>query len=520
MSLLLEALKQAEREHRRRREGTGAPAGTLPEPETHPPDAPAEEETGSSCDFELLEPEATAEDGSDPASEAGAPSPGQAEPDAEGPGTEPVAGEAGEGRADPPEGTKIPPPDDNAPAPGPGAVDEGEAAAPPAPEILQEAFDMSPAESSDAPAEADDRPSHASAETDAPLAPTAVARLLELSVREEHRYRLFAALAGILVLAGTVALYALFAPRSLPEPGTPADPADPELALAEPDPGTEPLQTEAGSATGEEPDTEMQVADFSRLQPVHPPHAAARSTPTPEAAPPPATASTRSPARERSVTAGAPAGTAAAATTRSATPQRSPVPRDAPRVRVGVRTLHSGRGRDARARAYRLLRRGAASAARRLYQALLEDRPGDVELLLGLAAADLALGRETEAEALYRRVLDLDPGNPYAASGLSLLSRAPRAGARDPVLLGARAALQARRGDWAAAERLYFQAHALAPDDPVLTYGLAVSLDHLGRLAEALRYYREALAHGGQAIDTDAVRRRIARLRAQQEGAR
>jgi tetratricopeptide (TPR) repeat protein len=244
-----------------------------------------------------------------------------------------------------------------------------------------------------------------------------------------------------------------------------------------------------------------------------------------------------------------PAPQAAAPTqARSATPA---IPRDAPppRIKPSVRT-QPARAPVAReveepappvasrpvpqvhprvAAGYAAYQEGRLKAAREDYQAALHDEPRNRDALLGLAALDVREQRYESADAIYRKLLQVDPRDPYAHAGLLAL----RGQGVDPVAaesrlksllaaesdsavlnfaLGNQYAQQAR---WAEAQQAYFKAMAAEPENADYAYNLAVSLEHLRQVSPALEYYRRALALAQSrtaSFDRAAVQARVQQL--------
>lgn len=139
------------------------------------------------------------------------------------------------------------------------------------------------------------------------------------------------------------------------------------------------------------------------------------------------------------------------------------------------------------------------------YRQVLQSDPANLDALDGMGVIALHQGQPEQAEHLFRRALLISPHDPVALAGLSQ-TRAPeslRAETRlrvslaeQPDAIATRIALGdslAGQQRWAEARQAYFQAHALAPDDPDLAYNLAVSLDHLGQHRPAATYYSKAL---------------------------
>jgi tetratricopeptide (TPR) repeat protein len=148
--------------------------------------------------------------------------------------------------------------------------------------------------------------------------------------------------------------------------------------------------------------------------------------------------------------------------------------------------------------------------ARRDYESALADEPANRDALLGLAAVETRAQRVPMAEALYRRVLQIDPRDPHAQAGLLGL----RAAQSDPVSaesrlkgliandsaesvlyfsLGNQYAQQSR---WAEAQQAYAKAAGMDPENADFAYNHAVSLEQMKQPAAALQQYRRALVLG------------------------
>lgn len=177
------------------------------------------------------------------------------------------------------------------------------------------------------------------------------------------------------------------------------------------------------------------------------------------------------------------------------------------------------------ATAYDAYQRGDLSGARALYQEALQVEPNNRGALLGMAAI-AAQGQEVAlARELYLRLLDRDPADPLARAGLLaittagdpilqeselklLLEQSPRSA----PLLFTLGNLYAAGQRWSEAQQIYFDALAAARDytaasspsslsgktspvrvHPDYAFNLAVSLEHLGKVKQAIHYYREAL---------------------------
>jgi tetratricopeptide (TPR) repeat protein len=170
---------------------------------------------------------------------------------------------------------------------------------------------------------------------------------------------------------------------------------------------------------------------------------------------------------------------------------------------------------------------GDLAAARQQYDMALLQDPNNRDALLGSAAVALKEHNGQQAAVHYVRLLELNPNDPEALSGLvalrpgdlaqaetklkGLLRSTPESG---PVLftLGN---LYAKQGRWSEAQQAYFRAYSAAPANPDYAFNLAIGLDRLnqGRLAQD--YYQRALNLAQNApagFDPNAVRKRLAEL--------
>jgi len=117
-------------------------------------------------------------------------------------------------------------------------------------------------------------------------------------------------------------------------------------------------------------------------------------------------------------------------------------------------------------------------------------------------------GRLDDAQALYRRILELEPDHPGAlhylgvmalgradlAAAAQLMDRALAHAPGDAEMLGNRGVVAARLGDHAAAAALQRRAIEIAPDFANAHNNLGNALMELGDLAGAERHYRRARA--------------------------
>jgi tetratricopeptide (TPR) repeat protein len=167
--------------------------------------------------------------------------------------------------------------------------------------------------------------------------------------------------------------------------------------------------------------------------------------------------------------------------------------------------------------------------ARAEYEQALADEPGNRDALLGLAAVETRSGRFEAAEAQYLRLLQFEPRDPHAQAGLLTLrgargdplaseSRVKSMLAQDPgshVLNFALGNQFAQQGRWPEAQQEYFKAFAGDPENADFAYNLAVSLDHLRQRRLARDYYLRASALAdkrGASFDPASARLRADQL--------
>ncbi len=173
---------------------------------------------------------------------------------------------------------------------------------------------------------------------------------------------------------------------------------------------------------------------------------------------------------------------------------------------------------------------GDDALAGRYYRQVALAEPRNVDAWLGLAAVATRLGKTDEATADYMRVLELEPRNAAAQTGMiglmgqsdpvasesrlkSLLAQQPEAA----FLHAALGNLYADQGQWPSAQQAYFQAYHFDVANLEYAFNLAVSLDQMGKAELALSHYQKALellARGGSAgVDKAQIEARIAQLR-------
>ncbi len=180
---------------------------------------------------------------------------------------------------------------------------------------------------------------------------------------------------------------------------------------------------------------------------------------------------------------------------------------------------------------YAALQAGKLDAARQFYGDAARSEPHSVQALLGLAAIATQENRTEEASRLYFNVLDLEPRNAYAQSGLiALLGKADPVSAetklkqliaREPMasLYFTLGNLYGDQSRWAEAQQAYFQAHHRDPANPDYAYNLAVGLEHVGQSRLAVNFYQRAItqaaATGRAGFNPAQAQERIRQLAAQ-----
>lgn len=178
---------------------------------------------------------------------------------------------------------------------------------------------------------------------------------------------------------------------------------------------------------------------------------------------------------------------------------------------------------------------GQLDQAKRGYEQVLALEPDSKEALMGLASLAIQNNRYDDAKGYYERILDKVPsdndalvgriGVTKSASPLQRISQIKQLLARTPdnaqlyFILGATYASQKQ---WNLAQPALQSAYRLNPGNPDIPFNLGVALDHLGRIEEALNYYRLAHQAAGNrtvGFDREALQHRIRELGTQFESA-
>ena len=200
-------------------------------------------------------------------------------------------------------------------------------------------------------------------------------------------------------------------------------------------------------------------------------------------------------------------------------------------------TVHNGVSEG-----YEALRQGKLEVAERGYRSALEVDRTNRDALLGLATVMQRTSRNSDAERVYARLVELDPEDADAHAGLlglrqarapadqgrdesrlkSLISRDQRNESRSATPSAAASHLAlgnqlAAQGRWPEAQQAYFAAHSSDPSSADILYNLAVSLDQLGQRRLASDYYEKAAGAAqtrGAQFDLTRARARAAQLAA------
>lgn len=198
-------------------------------------------------------------------------------------------------------------------------------------------------------------------------------------------------------------------------------------------------------------------------------------------------------------------------TPQSPPPPTAPLAEHAPRKESAItirRSTHKDQVAPALARGYSAFMAGDDRLAQQEYISILRQDGNNRDALLGMAAIAAKRGHGDEAVKTYLRLQELDPRDAAAQAGLLALAM----GQADPVQSESRVKtllaqqpdahflhfalgnLYAGQSRWAEAQQAFFNAYQKAPNNPDYLYNLAISLDHLNQGKLALEYYQRAIA--------------------------
>jgi Flp pilus assembly protein TadD len=156
--------------------------------------------------------------------------------------------------------------------------------------------------------------------------------------------------------------------------------------------------------------------------------------------------------------------------------------------------------------AYTSAGRGDTAGASRIYQQVIDLDHNNGDAWIGLAAIAANSGDTAAANHDYRRALEIDPGDSVALGGLlgvqsgvdpqeaesRLRLLIVRDGAQ-PALQAALGKMLARQGRWLEAQETFYQAWVADPSQPDVAFNLAVTLERIRQPVAALSFYRRAL---------------------------
>lgn len=186
-------------------------------------------------------------------------------------------------------------------------------------------------------------------------------------------------------------------------------------------------------------------------------------------------------------------------------------PREKPGIQISKRKL-STRSQSSLSAAKQALETGNLADAENAYRRALAKSPGNVTAMSALANVLVQQGNTQEAQALFVETLQKDPENLTAKAGLINLSAANpsnlSAGSelkqlltehpQEAYLHASLGNFHARRNEWPSAQASYFEAFALDPENPDYAFNLAVGLDQIGKPDIAINYYEKAIKLIGQ----------------------
>lgn len=156
--------------------------------------------------------------------------------------------------------------------------------------------------------------------------------------------------------------------------------------------------------------------------------------------------------------------------------------------------------------AWSALARSDIAAAQASYDEVLKLDKNNTDAWIGLATLAARRGDAGSAERNYRKALDIDPNDAAARAGLVSLRYAAEPKAREsqlrnllendgsqPATLFALGNALAAQGRWAEAQQSYFNAFSGDPTNADYAFNLAVSLERLRQPGLAVDYYRQSL---------------------------
>jgi tetratricopeptide (TPR) repeat protein len=167
--------------------------------------------------------------------------------------------------------------------------------------------------------------------------------------------------------------------------------------------------------------------------------------------------------------------------------------------------------------------------AKTLYEQVLQREKNNRDALMGMGAIALKYGDVNSARHYYNRLLQIDPRDAIANAAiinmnataidalsegklLTLLRHDPQA-AHLHYALGNKYVAQSK---WPEAQAAFFSAYENDATNADYAYNLAVSLERIGKPAEAARYYEAAISHAQNSnisFSLDVVKKRLEQLK-------
>ncbi|MBF0381357.1 MAG: tetratricopeptide repeat protein [Magnetococcales bacterium] len=150
---------------------------------------------------------------------------------------------------------------------------------------------------------------------------------------------------------------------------------------------------------------------------------------------------------------------------------------------------------------------GEVEGSGKLFKKVLLRDKHNRDAMMGLAAVAVRKGEHDKASGFYQSMLRENPKDSLALAGLAGLRAEVDPVAKESQIktllrsepnahhlhfaLGSLYAVQKR---WGVAQKAFFEAYSLSATNPDYAYNLAVSMDHLGHVDVATKYYQTALA--------------------------
>ncbi len=154
---------------------------------------------------------------------------------------------------------------------------------------------------------------------------------------------------------------------------------------------------------------------------------------------------------------------------------------------------------------YKQFEKGNYQLAKKHYQKALNLAPNDTDIFLGLAAIALIENDTDSATELYTKALQIDPKNNTAISAISTLYEKSKsdestikknieANPNNPWAYFNLGNHHMEEQNWTKALHAFSKANAIAPQTPDILFNIAISLDNLDRVQQAIEAYTMAIS--------------------------